>query len=61
MASERYKKTKLQLAKQAEKIANQRKYFAFKEVKKLTNNYDFFGVENFKSNKIVKKSKENSK
>lgn len=61
MASERYKKTKLQLAKQAEKIANQRKDFAFKEVKKLTSNYDFFGVENFKSSKIVEKSKEKNK
>ena len=35
--------------------------FIFKEVKKLTDNYDFFGVENFKSSKIVEKSKEKNK
>ncbi|KLL05230.1 MAG: transposase IS605 [Mycoplasmataceae bacterium RV_VA103A] len=60
-SSQRYQKTKLRLAKEAEKVANQRKDFAFKEVKWLRDNYDFFGVENFKSSKIVEKEQEKSK
>ncbi|CAI2167937.1 4670_t:CDS:2 [Funneliformis geosporum] len=34
-SSKRHQKTKLELAKQAEKVANQRKDFAFKEVNKI--------------------------
>ncbi|KLL01550.1 MAG: transposase IS605 [Mycoplasmataceae bacterium RC_NB112A] len=60
-SSKRYQKTKLELAKQAEKAANQRKDFVFKEVKKLTDNYDFFGVEKFQSSKIVEKEKRENK
>ena len=60
-SSKRHQKTKLELAKQAEKVANQRKDFAFKEVKWLRDNYDFFGVENFKSSKIVEREKVKSK
>ncbi len=60
-SSKRHQKTKLELAKQAEKVANQRKDFAFKEVKWLRDNYDFFGVENFKSSKIVEKGKGKAK
>jgi putative transposase len=61
VVSKRYNKEKLYFAKQAERVSNQRKDFVFKEVKQLTNNYDFFGVENFKSSKIVEKAKERSK
>jgi putative transposase len=60
-SSKRHQKTKSELAKQAEKVANQRKDFAFKEVKWLRDNYDFFGVENFKSSKIVEREKAKSK
>jgi len=61
IASKRHQKASLHFAKQAETVSNQRKDFIFKEVRKLTNNYDFFGVENFKSSKIVEKSKEKNK
>jgi putative transposase len=61
IASKRYQKASLHFAKQAETVSNQRKDFIFKKVRQLTNNYDFFGVENFKSSKIVEKSKEKNK
>ena len=60
-SSKRYQKTKLRLAKEAEKVASQRKDFVFKEVKWLRDNYDFFGVENFKSSKIIEKEKRENK
>ena len=61
VASQRYKKARLQLAKEAERVSDQRKDFVFKEVSKLKNTYDFFGIENLKPSKIVEKAKEKNK
>jgi putative transposase len=59
--SKRYQKSQLEIGKVSEKVANQRKDFVFKEVKKLTDNYDFFGVEKFQASKIVEKEKRENK
>jgi putative transposase len=61
ISSKRHQKASLHFAKQAEIVSNKRKDFIFKKVRQLINNYDFFGVENFKSSKIVERSKERSK
>lgn len=60
-SSKRHQKTKSKLAKQAEKVANQRKDFVFQEVSKLVKSYDFLGVEKLRVSKIVEKSKEKNK
>ena len=59
--SKNYREARLQFAKKAEQVSNRRSDFIFKEVSKLVKGYDFFGVENFKSSKIVEKSKEKNK
>lgn len=59
--SKNYREARLQFAKKAEQVSNQRSDFIFKEVSKLKKSYDFFGVENFKASKIVEKSKEKNK
>jgi len=61
VSSKRYQRAELKLAKQAEKVSNQRKDFVFQEVSKLVKSYDFLGVEKLRVSKIVEKSKEKNK
>jgi putative transposase len=56
--SQRREKAKLDLSKKHEKVSNQRKDFVFKAVKKLRDNFDFFGVEKLKTRKIIERSQE---
>jgi len=61
VSSKRHQKDQLKLAKEAEKVSNQRKDFVFQEVSKLVKSYDFLGVEKLRVSKIVEKSKEKNK
>jgi len=61
VSSKRHQKAELKLAKEAEKVSNQRKNFVFQEVSKLLKSYDFLGVEKLRVSKIVEKSKEKNK
>ena len=56
--SQRREKAKLELSKKHEKVSNQRKDFVFKAVKKLRDDYDFFGVEKLRTKKIMERNQE---
>ena len=58
--SQRREKAKLELSKKHEKVSNQRKDFVFKAVKKLRDDYDFFGVERLRTRKIMERGQEKS-
>lgn len=60
-SSNAYQRTRLQLGKASEKVANQRKDFIFKEVSKLLKTYDFLGIEKLKVNKMIKDNSQKGK